>query len=467
MTLAQRPTQFCSNCGSPLQTDQRFCSNCGSTLGINASIPTQAASNTPQAQQEVDTSAPTHLLSPSPDTPHAASTQPNTPNTNTNNASYAAQSWEIAPPPPVTPAFNPYNHNSPGAQTNPPYTYTQPNQPVPYVVPAYAQKPKRSWGCLITSIILLLVLIAGISGLVFYSTHKSPTTNNQGSNTPVATTHGNTPAATTPTTTHGNTPPASITSSEQLNLAIVYAGVNITITSIQEASNFPNDNEDNRQGSIVRVNLHESNTSASNPDYIESDAILLILPEGTTLQATSEQANVSPDAGINRTNWLDFSPNNTVALNRLTLRLGIQGENQMSVPLKPGANLNQYHDRTANLNTTFQYAGFRWTIKTATLSYSYNSQQAKTNEHILVLNLSADNTTSNEFINVPTNYMRIKIGGTSIAPDNATTFPSSVAANTTVGGLVGFPVPQNAKSFTLVMLAASGISQTTVNFQIP
>lgn len=261
----------------------------------------------------------------------------------------------------------------------------------------------------------------------------------------------------------------TVNNSEQLNLSFVYASVNITIRSAEEAVSFPDDKSSDGYATVVRLNLQENNTTATNPNYGEAATLLLVLPGGNTVNASNEQSIVSPGAGINRTNWIDFALSSKVPVSQLVLRLGSTSQNQMNIPLQAGANLSQYQDQTVNPNSAFQYAGLHWTLKTATLSYSYASQQATAGNRYAIVTLSAVNQTSDGFENSPGNYMRLQANGNSVQPDITATFPLSVAADANGSGVVAFLVPQDAHSFTLVMLAQAGspaIAQTTQDFQV-
>lgn len=335
----------------------------------------------------------------------------------------------------------------------------------PAPVPAYAQKPKRGHGCLITSIVLLVVLAAGIGGFVFLRSHSGTTT--RGNGTPTAASHtGNTPVS----GNAGNTPTVSTSGVEQLNLKITYANVSLTIVSAQIANSFPDDNASPGSAGVVRVNLQENNATAGNPGYLESNVILLVLPDGSTVRQNNQKQDISPDAGVNRPNWLDFPLSSQVTVGQLTLRIGKSTENQMDVPLKPGADLSKYQDKTSSPNAQFQYAGISWTLKTATLSYSYNDRQATTGNLYVILNLSAANNSSSGFVAGVSQYMRLQAGGNSTEPDGTTTIPIQISAHTTASGIVAFLMPQGTTSFTLVMLAQPNasppISQVTQNFQI-
>jgi zinc-ribbon domain len=442
--LAQIPSPFCTNCRAPLQEGQEFCTNCGTTINRNANRPTERASNRPQNSS-------------SPERPVWAN--PNTPPPPENRA---YPNFPQQPPPPSSPGYTPYPNNQPGPSF---YPNNQSQNRIPEYnaqVPQYAQKPKRRSGCLITSSILLLILLAGIGGLVYLHFSGSQTTKTSRSS-----------GLSTGSSTGGlnsTTPSApTISSSEQLNLSFIYASVNMTVLSTQEASNFPDDTSSNGNAAVVRVNLQENNTTAHNPDYAEGETLLLVLPDGNTLKPSNEQAGISPEAGVKRTIWIDFGLSSKVTLSQLVLRMGPASQNQMNIPLQPGADLSQYQDKTVNPNDAFQYAGLNWTLKTATLSYSYASQQATTGNRYVIITLSAVNSTSDGFEDGTGSYTRLQTDGNSSPPDSTTTFPTSVPANASSSGVLAFLVPQDAHSFTLVMLAQSTsppIVQVTQAFQI-
>ncbi len=492
--MAQQPPRFCSECGTPLQAGQRFCTNCGATMNVDASSPTAAATpatvlagDSPAGPAELPAggsntpAAPTQFSSmPTEPDVEQPSVAPPPPMMGSGPQGPGFTGLTPPPPPPTSGTYNPYAASAPGGTqtyaqnvSSPGYSPSSPGSPglapispgATYTpVPAYAQKPRRGHGCLITSIILLVVLAAGIAGFVFLNRARSGTAQNPGT-TP---TSGS--AANTPVTSNGSTPTAVVSISQPLNLKITYAGVNITIVSAQIARSFPDDTFLGGAGGMLRINLQENNSTTSSPGYIESASMLLVLPDGTTVQQVNQKQGISPDGGVNRPNWLDFPLSSQVSISQLTLRIGTSTENQMSVPLRPGANLTKYQDRTSSPNLQFQYAGVNWTLKTATLSYSYGGKQATLGNLYVVLNLSAVNQTSNAFINGPSSYMRLQANGNSAEPENTTTLPISIAANATASGVVAFLMPQEATSFTLVMLAQPNVSppinQVTQSFQI-
>jgi hypothetical protein len=242
----------------------------------------------------------------------------------------------------------------------------------------------------------------------------------------------------------------------------------ITLISAQIAPSFPDDSSGPGSAGELRVSLQENNATAGNPGYLESDAVLLVLPDGSTVRTTNQKQNISPDPGVNRTNWMDFALNSQVSVSQLTLRMGAASENQMDIPLRTGADLGKYQDRTSSPNAQFVYSGVNWTLKTATLSYSYNDRQATTGNLYVILSLSAVNNSSNSFVDSVSSYLRLQATGTSAEPDGHSTIPLSIGSHTTASGVVAFLMPQGATSFTLVLLGQpnSSVNQVTQNFQI-
>jgi hypothetical protein len=477
--VALTPGPFCSQCGTPLQGSQRFCTNCGTTISEHANSPTIAAS------QQAPTIASAGQTNAAGENTQAATP----PNAQTGGSIYSTRDASLLPPPPPPPIYNPYTNpytnSGPGeqrsyAQTTVPDAYTPPPVITPpaqagaYQVPAYAQKQKGNRGCATTSIVLLLVLALGIGGYFLIHTLVSAshnTANNNPGSTYTAT--SGTPGSTVTSTTQGTTPASNsnAASTEQLNLQFTYASISITIVSTQLASSFSDDTSTTAgSGGIVRVNLRENNPTAHNPNYAEGDLALLLFPGGTTAQAGNEKDLISPDAGVNRLNWLDFPLTNQVALKQLTLRVGTSSQSQFDIPLQANADISKYQDKTNSPGTQFKYGPLNITLKTATLSYSYSDNQATTGNRYVIITLAAVNTTTNSVNLYPGNYMRLQAGGNSIEPESGDTLPYSVNASTSASGIVAFLVPQGTTSFTLVLLAqpdaSPAISQVTQNFQV-
>lgn len=512
-SVAATPPSFCPQCRTPLQGNQRFCTNCGTTIETHAGSATVAASNTPStpsappvvnipggqtafAGGQPNQGTGTVPASFTPDAfaqqpysrPNERLVPPPPPGTISNKSTYMQSNESLQAPPPPPPVYNPYGDSLAGgppsyAQTTLPQSYGQPTVPpntytpqpvaVPpiqsggYQVPDYAKKQKGNGGCVTVSVILLLVLAIGIGGTIYWISHR-PSSSNTGNNPGASSTTGSGTNSHTP----GTTPTAATHpgSTQQLNLQFTYASVQITITSVAIAPQFTDDTSTNPgSAGVARVNMRENNPSSGNPDYLLGDSMHLLLPGGNSIAAGNEQQPISPAQGVNRTNWVDFALDSQVQINQLTLRIGKQTENQMDIPLQSNANLGKYQDKTSSPNAQFKYGGVDFTIKTATLSYSTNDYQASTGNRYLIVTLAGNNTTSNAVSTYPSTYMRLKVGSNSLQPDNSSTLPFEIAPNTSASGTIVFLVPQDATSFTLVMLAQTTsppINQVTQDFQV-
>jgi len=396
---------------------------------------------------------------------------PVTPNTPISRASYStvptsgdqfygqATEADVIPPPPPLDSFISTPQEAPAS----PY-YTP--APVNKTVPAYAQAPKRSRGCLVASIVLLLVLVLGGIGAFFVVRHNNSTGSNQNGNS----TAGNTPinSGITPTSVttpggNGNTPSTGSPVTVPLNLKFTYSSVDITLVSVQQASSFPDDSSTSQGG--VRVATKESNSTTYNVRYSYGDVIRLVMPDGSIIAPSNEKSFEAPAAGVSQDNWIDFAvTSQNIDLSKLILRYGSATENQMNIPLTSNADLNKYQPKTVTPNSTFQYAGMNWTLVSATESLSANGQQASTGMVYVSVTLKAVNSSANNFSGYPGDYMRLQSGDSKSPPSNFT-FPTSVASQSTGTGVVSFLIPQGGTSFTLLMLAQSSVKAASVNFQ--
>jgi zinc ribbon protein len=512
--LAQSSPRFCSQCGSTVEAGQRFCTNCGATTNIESNAATALATGdqTALASDQVQSTSPvastaaaassdaldSSVITPASDTtvstvidssstPGAPATPasgatpstlssltPNVSGTPYSKASTSGDQFyaqttdaDVIPPPPPPDSFI----STPLQTPAPPY-YTPPS-PEYTSVPSYARAPKRSKGCLITSIVLLLVLVLGGIGAYFaFRPHGTNGGNQSGNNangqqtTPGAS--GNTPVSSASTPGRGS-PTSSGPVTQQLNLMFTYASIVMTITSVQEANSFPDDNSAT-QG-VVRISLNEKNSTPHSGSFLYSDAARLVLPDGTTATSDNAQHNIGPDSSTSRTNWIDFAvPSSNLDLSKLILRMGKATENQMDIPLIPNADLSKYQPKTVTPNTTFQYAGLNWTITSATKSLSANDQQATAGNVYITVTLKVDNPTSSDFNGYWGDYIRLKSGNTTSAPTTDTTLPLNFAAGSTGStGNVFFVMPQGSTSFTLMMLTrptSPPINAASTTFQI-
>ena len=182
--------RFCSECGKPLDAGHRFCTNCGATTSVEANAlatltsdqtflsSDQAQSSRPQVSVPVNNTGATAstIITPNANTPGFTPVMSNTPlpSSETPGVSVASYSTvptsgnqfyaqatdaDVIPPPPPPDSFISTPQEAPASP------YYTPSPQVKGTVPAYAQAPKRSRGCLVASIVLLLVLALGVVGL--------------------------------------------------------------------------------------------------------------------------------------------------------------------------------------------------------------------------------------------------------------------------------------------------------------
>ena len=342
-----------------------------------------------------------------------------------------------------------------------------------HAVPAYAQAPKRSRGCLVTSIVLLLVLVLGGVGALYIIRHNNSTGSSQNGNSSSGQqntpgTSGNTPTSVTTPDSNGSTPNTGRPATVPLNLKFTYSSVDITLVSVQQAGSFADDSSTPQGG--VRVATMESNSTTSNASFLYSDTVRLVMPDGSVIAPSNEKSFEGPAAGISRDNWIDFAvTNQNIDLSKLILRFGSATENQMNIPLVAGADLSKYQSKAVTPNSTFQYAGMNWTLASASESLSANGQQAATGMVYVTVTLKAVNSSANNFSGLPSDYMRLQSGDSKSPPSNNSTFPISVASQSTGSGMVIFAIQQGGTSFTLLMLAQQSsppINATSVTFQI-
>lgn len=504
--MAQNPSRLCPNCGTPAEPNQRFCSECGTTLNVASNQPTAMASGEQPALASQGSGA-QYATQPAPatngsgdaavvptqfvGTPGQAPGDQPVATAPTSGAHFYSQTTDanpIPPPPPPDSLIAPLYQSPPPFQATAGTPSAQPTPaPGTYTVPDYARAPRRSrLGTIVGLVVLLMLVLGGVAAYALFFHKSNGTQGNQGNTTTQNTpsTNGNTPASNlTATTATGNSTPgsggatpttaASTTTgngvtSEQVNLAFTYASINITVTSVQFATSFP---DDNSTPGGVRVAFTENNPTSTHPNFLYSDVARLILPDQSSLSPTGESQEISADPQTTRSNWLDFPVTSQPAnLAQLVLQMGTGQESQMQIPLAPGADLSKYQPKTVSPGTTFHYAGLNWTLKSATESLSAAGKQATTGNVYVTVTLSVFNPQANDYSASYGDYARLSVSGTTSSPTSDSNFPTLFATQTSSTGTLIFLVPQGSTKYTLDMLGntttSPPVQQVTVQFNI-
>jgi hypothetical protein len=345
--------------------------------------------------------------------------------------------------------------------------YQPPAGSPPYARPQQSSSGKILAGVGCTTLIIVLVILLICGGLAYgaylllrnaanQAVQQAQTTTSNGQNS----------------SSSGSSATAIPTRTFPINATITYSSVQITIVNAQLGASFADDQNRENQNLILRLNIQENNPTGNGIGYNYHDAAHLILSDKSSVATTAEEHFGPPPGQASQSNWLDFSVPPTISVDKTILRLGTPTEAQMDVPLISKPNLSAYADRTVNnpANAQTTYAHLTWTITAATLSWSADGKQASANQRFVIVTLSIDNNTNQDFNASYHDYLRLQAGTTRAAPLDST-LPITIAGGSTKQtGWVLFPVPQNVSSFTLIFLA-SEFTRTTqdqsINFQIP
>jgi hypothetical protein len=422
--MMQQPTQSCPNCRSPLVPGQRFCANCGTTIDIGANKLTEHG---PSSIEQMDTRMST-------------------------------------PPPPPQQMFQQryepvQEHQSPPAYQPPPIGYQPP--------PQYAQPQKDSSKSVLGQIgcgfIVVIGVILALCGTASYFAYAWVRDLGASSNT---TTSRNTTNTTSGNQANATATTATIQEDVPLNVVITYAQVKMTLLKAQ-LSNFTKETHPEQPG-VLRLYLKEENTSKGG-NFLYSDMMRIITPEGTSIPPTGNKYSISPGANSSRLdNWIDFPVPLNVKVNQLILRLGQDVDAQMDVPLKQQADVSKYATKSVKLDKQTQYEGVAWTMTGASMQWSADGKQAPKGKIYVVVTLKMDNNSTKGFARYPGDYMRLKAGETT-SPLESFTIPTYVEKGQTgATGTCTFLMPQGNTNFTLLFLASTlpDSQDTSIEFQI-
>ena len=442
--MSQMSERHCPTCGISITPDQRFCTNCGTVLEAQPQPPSQYGAQPPSQSYPYSQPAP----------PYAQPQQQQVP-------SYAQSPQQQVP------------------------LYSQQQQPQNQSPIAEAfgalgllfllrgfggrkyagYRPQRQrsscCGCLVLLVVLFLCL--GVPSL-YYASKNSLSSFSKGLNFTSGSSYNSNNSSDNSSSSITTQPPIT---TEQINQTVPYAGADITIINVQQSKAFRDDLDAGTTG-IVRLNIKESDSATSGTGYAFSDVFRLILPDKTSVVPTSEKLGGSPDAGVTRTNWIDFPVPTNVQISQLTLQLGKETEAQELIALNGKANVAQYQTKTTHPNNvTTQYGGLTWTVTSVTTSLDYKGQQVAKGMQYVTVSLKVDNPSSQDFSAYWGDYFRLKSGGITSAPSTDTTFPTSFAAGSTGGtGDVNFIMSAGSTSYTLMFLSTPSYpTASSVNFQ--
>ncbi len=254
-----------------------------------------------------------------------------------------------------------------------------------------------------------------------------------------------------------------------INATVPYAGVQITILTVQQSQSFINDPNSNSNG-MVRVNLQEQNTASARVAWSYATIAYLVMPNKALVSPIYESGVVNIAPGTSQKSIVDFSVPTNIAIKQLTLVIGAADEAQMYIPLVRNANVSKYQPVTTHLNGQMLYFGLNWTLASATSSLSIPGKQAGKSMRYATLLLRVDNTLSQIAITgSPYQYMRLQYGNTSVPPMHATIPVAFQVGAVGVTGMASFQVPQQVSSFTLILVPQKGDNgdQSSTDFHLP
>ena len=484
--MSQTPPLVCVACNTVVESGTRFCPNCGTAIPPTAPMAPTVISSSGERPPVPTVMAPSPGVQneqlPPPGVYNSSASHPDLQqygNTPARPGGNAHTQYNTPPPPPS--AYASASQSAPSDPygmpvSNDPYrsgvNYAPGTFPdyapsaVPPPVPAKKRSPLAA--IIIGIVVVILAACGGGSYLIIKASEDAVKTSTNNISTAAAT-GGN---STGSTGSGSSAADAKYSASTKLNLSFTYASVLITVTKIEQAHKFTDDNlttysfQDN--ANYVRISFSEQQNAKDSSYFTYQDSIHLILPNKTTVTAQGEQQDSGPDHSVSRTNWMDFPITGRVDLNKLTLQVGSGDEAQMSVPLKNSADLSAYKDKTITPNKAFSYAGMDWTLKDATQSLSYDGKQAKTGQVYVVVDLVANNNSQSTVYLSGSDFARLKVNGTSVAPDYSSSADHfySIDSNTTnvTGTLVFLTNASSNGTYTLDFQSGDNIQEQTVDF---
>lgn len=451
--MAQALPRYCPRCGTPTRADMQFCATCKLPVGAMLHRPDSTAFSIEDANTAPqEATMPTPRRIPPGNDAYFSSTSPGSQDfqAGQNTAEESTRSPQFPPTPPrpagaggwSTSAQEPWNASGPASLPGNQTTQAQWNNQAAPLLPlqqTFRQRSQRAGRIYLTLLIGSLIVVIG--ALVF------------------AVLGGYLP---------GMKPSQATIKTTNLNSNVTYAGATVTILNVQQAQDFLDDPQTATDG-MLRLNLQEQNTTKVPIAWDYNQSARLASPGKAALAPTYVKAKGSIAPGATQKSFLDFTIKDGGNLNSLLFQLGTAREAQLQIPLSGQADLNKYQPQTSKQNKNLVYFGLNWTLTGTTRSLSLPNQQASSGMEFLVLNLTIDNTLSQQAISgSPFDYLRVKAGGKTVAPIGSTVPVSFATGEMGKTGTATFLIPQNSAACTLLMLSQDpGTSgQASVNFQI-
>jgi len=442
--MAQAMPRYCPRCGTPTRADMRYCATCELPVEAMLSHPgdqTELASLEemsepaviPTPRQTADQALP--AVGPSRDFLPSWSTPGGEP-------PVSAGIWDAADP-----GASPWTATQAGPPPSPPsdpWHAADVQSPWEALPPTHVPEPQARGQRRASQIIVLLVILLVLGG---------------GSYLAFSLLSGHFPglsATQAPITTRS------------LNLTVPYAGINITLLSMQQAQNFVDDPHSASDG-MLRLNLQERNATKVSVHYDFTTGARLLVQGKATRVPTFVRSATTIAPGATETSVVDFALPGKVNPAALVLQIGAASEARLQIPLSGPANLGQYQPVTTGQHGSVVYFGLKWALTSATTSLSLPGQQAPADMKFLTLTVRIDNPLTQEAISgSPFDYMRVRAGGTTATPIYTTVPVSFAVGETGKTGTATFLIPQKSTTCTFILLSQDpgGSGQASTDIQL-
>lgn len=406
-------SRYCPNCGAEISATNRYCPRCNFDMFARQDAPGVNV-------QAMDRATPLPVSPMPPQTPFPQQgpiSQPGfTPQGPVSQPGFAPQG---APP-----------------TSEPAWAYQQSPTPTP------PPQPKRQGGIGRTLLIILLVLaFVGAGGYLAYVLLVQNATQPQ-------------------------------ITSQTLNSTVKYAGVDVTLTRLEQALRFVDDPHSAGDG-MLRVHIQADNKTNEPVNMVYSDIARLVLPGGKVVEPTYVNGNAGLAAGKSHSDWVDFAVSSGTNTGQIALRLGDTNEAQMDVPLGTNPGVSTYQPQTTqvgkSLNSKESFYGLDWSLDSATTQWGIDGKQASKGMRYVTVMLKVNSTL--EQMAIPGSafdYATLTAGSTTAKPA-LTTLPVSFDKETQgTSGTITFLVPQDQKHLTLTLHAptGSGFTDATIAFDL-